>query len=336
MKAGASKSIADFQKRLVVWFRKEARALPWRETSDPYKIWISEIMCQQTGVQTVIPYYLRFIGKFPNVQSLAKSQEEDVLKLWEGLGYYSRARNLRKAAQLVVSEFNGKLPKKREEILKLPGIGEYSAGAILSIAYQIATPALDGNLIRVYSRHYGFTEPVNKPNALKKLWTMAAEHSVLKTGDIRDFTEGMMDLGATVCRPRNAQCQICPLQKTCVSHAKGWQNELPKKDQARKREKYIEHIFLMKKGGKVALMPKGSDSKYPDFYRLPFSAKTSTKEPKVFHSKWKYSVTHRDFQVYVLEKSWPKNLQQKLIWASKKEVSDLMFPAIDRKILKSL
>lgn len=336
MKAVASKSITYFQKRLVKWFRKEARLPPWRETSDPYKIWISEIMCQQTGVQTVVPYYLRFLKKFPNIQALAASQEEDVLKLWEGLGYYSRARNLRKAAQLVMSEFNGKLPQTREEILKLPGVGEYSAGAILSIAHQIATPALDGNLIRVYSRHYGFTEAVNQPSALKKLWKVAAEHSVLKAQDIRDFTEGMMDLGATICRPKNAQCEICPLTRTCVSYARGWQNELPKKRQSRKREKYVEHIFLMRKGSKVALLPRGADSKYPDFYRLPFSIQKNTDEPKVFHSKWKYSVTHRDFRVYVLEKSLPKTLQKKLIWASKAEILSFVFPAIDRRILKNL
>jgi len=327
--------IEDFQMSVVLWFRKQGRALPWRETRDPYKIWISEMMCQQTGVQTVIPYYHRFLKKFPSVNSLAKAKESEVLKLWEGLGYYSRARNLWKASKIIVQEFHSQFPSEYEDVIKLPGIGPYSARAILAIAHSKRQPALDGNLIRVYSRFYGIEEAVNKPKTLKRLWKIATDHVPLKREYLRDYTEGMMDLGATLCRPKNPDCQNCFLAKNCVAKRKSLQSELPRKTAARKREKHIEIVYWMEKKKKLALLKKGSDPKYPHFYRLPF--KTSLHEPpKAKRLKcFRYSVTHRDFKVFVkLARSF--NQSKQLKWVHQRDLKEILLPAVDRKIIADL
>jgi A/G-specific adenine glycosylase len=325
-----------FQKALVSWFRKSARPLPWRETEDPYKIWISEIMLQQTTVQTVIPYYQRFLKKFPKVESLAKAKEESVLKLWEGLGYYSRARNLHRAAKMICQEFGSKLPDNPESIRKLPGIGEYTSGAILAIAYKKAQPALDGNLIRVYSRFYGVEESVNEPSTLKRLWQIAKEHTPSKKDEIRDFTEGMMDLGATICRPKNADCGNCPLSWCCFAFSKNRVAQLPIKSKTQKRQKVCQHIYWNQRRKKIAFLKKGSDPQFPEFHRLPFREVKGKADPKDLLFKEKYAITIRDFQVYVRSAKVPKSLEAKIHWISESQIKKVLLPAIDRKIVRRL
>ena len=210
---------------LLQWYDRVKRDLPWRRSGDPYCIWLSEIMLQQTRVETVKGYYARFLERCPTVQALAQAPEETVLKLWEGLGYYSRARNLHKAAKAIVNEHGGVFPATYEEILKLPGIGPYTAGAIASIAFGQPVPAVDGNVIRVTSRLCGIRENVGVPSVRRKLEEEAA--ALVPKKRPGDFNQAMMDLGATVCVPGTPSCERCPLRTLCDAYAAGDAEDLP-------------------------------------------------------------------------------------------------------------
>ena len=188
------------------------RALPWRKTKNPYAIWISEIMLQQTQVNTVVPYYERWMKKFPTVQSLAGASLTEVLKAWEGLGYYRRARNLHETAKTVCEKFGGKFPDSKEELLKLPGIGRYTAGAVSSIAFGNPDPVLDGNVKRVLARILALRDPVDTGRGEKKLWK-TAENWVKESKSPGDFNQALMELGALVCLPEKPQCGVCPVEK---------------------------------------------------------------------------------------------------------------------------
>jgi A/G-specific adenine glycosylase len=213
------------QKALLKWFDAEKRAMPWRETRDPYRIWVSEIMLQQTQVKTVIPYYERWVRAFPTVDKLARAREEKVLKLWEGLGYYSRARNLHRAAKRVHKELEGCVPDTLEDILQLPGIGRYTAGAILSIAFDQPLPVLDGNVKRVLSRLFALKENGGTTASENRLWALAGE--LLPQKRCGDFNQSLMELGATVCLPRNPMCLLCPLASLCEACKKNAQEDYP-------------------------------------------------------------------------------------------------------------
>ena len=212
-------------RRLLAWYRRHKRLLPWRETTDPYRIWISEIMLQQTRVDTVIPYYERFLKSFPDVFALARAPLQDVLKAWENLGYYSRARHLHEAAKIITGRFGGRIPDTREDIQTLPGIGDYTAGAILSIAYGRAVPAVDGNVRRILSRVFAIDRPVNDPREQKHFFELAA--SLVPAKSASDFNQALMDLGATICRAKNPDCKTCPLALLCLARREGLQNDLP-------------------------------------------------------------------------------------------------------------
>jgi A/G-specific adenine glycosylase len=198
---------------LLGWYARRRRNLPWRSTRDPYCIWVSEIMLQQTRVQSVVAYYERWIQRFPTVERLASANGEDVLRAWEGLGYYSRARNLQRAAQQVVAEHGGHLPRSIAELRALPGIGPYSAGAIASIAYDADEPVVDGNVIRVLTRLFGLPGNPRREPLAGQLWRLARQ--LLPPGKAADFNQALMDLGATVCTPRGARCAECPVARHC-------------------------------------------------------------------------------------------------------------------------
>ena len=225
-----------FQTKLQQWFEIHQRPMPWRETRDPYRIWISETMLQQTQVATALEYYQRFVQKFPTLRDLAAAKSATVMKAWEGLGYYSRARNLHAAAKEVVRRYKGTIPDTREELLSLPGIGRYTAGAILSIAHGKRAPVLDGNVIRVLSRAFRVTENVQQPETVKRLWELA--ESLLPDAGVRGHNEALMELGATVCRPRQPMCQECPVSAFCEAFRYSVQNDLPVKSP----KKPIPHI----------------------------------------------------------------------------------------------
>jgi A/G-specific adenine glycosylase len=211
---------ADFYQPLLRWFNRHKRDLPWRsEPRDPYHVWLAEVMLQQTQVATVIPYYHRWLQRFPTLQSLADAPLDDVLKLWEGLGYYSRARNLHHAAQVVMHDFAGQIPSTVEGLLKLPGVGRYTAGAIASLAFHQDAPILDGNVIRVLTRVFAIATDVKEPATVAKLWQLS--ESLLPRGRAGQFNEALMDLGATICAPHAPMCTDCPLHINCIAYAKG-------------------------------------------------------------------------------------------------------------------
>lgn len=216
-------AIAFLQRSLLEWYGDRGRDLPWRKTRNPYQIWISEIMLQQTQVKTVIPYYERWLTTFPTVEALAAATQQQVLKVWQGLGYYARARNLHQAAQVIVQQHGGHFPREFEAVLSLPGIGRTTAGGILSAAFGLPTPILDGNVKRVLARLTAL--PVAPNRAISLLWEIST--AMLDIQHPRDFNQALMDLGATVCTPRNPDCLSCPWQPFCQAYLSNMQNELP-------------------------------------------------------------------------------------------------------------
>lgn len=213
------------QDELIAWYRVHHRHFPWREDQEPYHIWISEIMLQQTTTETVIPYYQRFMARFPDVNSLALASEEEVYKMWEGLGYYRRARHLHESAKIIVEQYEGKFPHEYEAIRALKGIGDYTAGAISSIAFQQQVPAVDGNVLRIISRVYMIKDNIALSKTQKKIYQIVAH---LLTGkDASAFNQGLMDLGATICRPLHPRCFQCPIAKHCQAFEQHQQEVLP-------------------------------------------------------------------------------------------------------------
>lgn len=211
--------------RLLAWYGRNSRSLPWRGDPDPYKIWVSEIMAQQTRIQTVIPYYQRWIKAFPSIKTLAKADEQEVLKIWEGLGYYSRARNMHKTAQIIMEEYGGHLPEESKLLQELPGIGPYSAAAIASLAFGKNEAAIDGNIRRVLARVFNVTLQLGTPEFEKQLKSLAQAN--LPRGKAGDYNQALMDLGSFVCLPRNPTCPICPLRNNCMAFKEGVQASLP-------------------------------------------------------------------------------------------------------------
>jgi A/G-specific adenine glycosylase len=222
---------------LLKWYRQHGRTLPWRDHPDPYAVWVSEIMLQQTRVDTVVSYFEKWMKLFPDVQSLASASERDVLNAWEGLGYYSRARNLHKAAKIVSEKFNGELPRNLDDLRSLPGIGRYTVGAIASMSFGMDEPTLDGNLRRVFSRLYDVTEFADSPVGEKILWELAAQN--LPKGKAGDYNQALMDLGATICIPKNPRCLICPLMDICKARENGTQDARPVLKPKKKIPHYI-------------------------------------------------------------------------------------------------
>lgn len=224
-----------FQQDLISWFQAEQRDLPWRKDKDPYKIWVSEIMLQQTKVDTVIPYFHRFIEQFPSIESLAAAEEERVLKAWEGLGYYSRARNLQTAVREVQEKYGGIVPNTPKEIASLKGVGPYTSGAILSIAYGIPEPAVDGNVMRVLSRILSIWEDIAKP-ATRKTFEKAVR-AIISEENPSDFNQALMELGAIICTPTSPSCLLCPVREHCQAFKEGNQQELPVKTKSKKQRR---------------------------------------------------------------------------------------------------
>jgi A/G-specific adenine glycosylase len=215
----------DLATPLLNWYNIQARSLPWRGNPDPYAVWVSEIMLQQTRVETVIPYFEHWMRRFPTINSLALASQQDVLAAWEGLGYYGRARNLHRAAQLVQNTMGGKLPADRQALQKLPGIGRYTSGAIASIAFGLDEPTLDGNIRRVLARLFNVEIPAQSPGGERVLWKLAADH--LPISRAGDYNQALMDLGAVICLPRLPECLHCPLADFCQARQLGVQEQRP-------------------------------------------------------------------------------------------------------------
>lgn len=254
-------------KNLLEWYQENKRDLPWRHTHDPYSIWVSEIMLQQTRVEAVKEYYVRFIKRLPTIEDLADIEEDELLKLWEGLGYYSRVRNMQKTAQILVTKGYKNLPTTKSELLSLPGIGKYTAGAILSIAYNKPMVAIDGNVYRVLGRYYKIDESISKSST----YSIYADYMtrILPVKDAGDFTQSFMDLGSTICTPKSPNCEECPLRGECLARRVGHEEEYPKKDK-RKGQKIEERtIFLYIYGDKIAIRKRDDTGLLASLYEFP-------------------------------------------------------------------
>ncbi len=257
-----------FSEQLLAWFDQHGRKdLPWQHDKTPYRVWVSEIMLQQTQVASVIEYYQRFMQSFPSIQSLAEANEDMVLEHWAGLGYYARARNLHKAAKVVMNELKGIFPNTLEEIVRLPGIGRSTAGAILSIAFKQNACILDGNVKRVLCRFHGIEAWPGERKTENRLWSLAEQHTPNKRTD--DYTQAIMDLGATCCTRSKPKCALCPFTQSCIAFKKGLQTQLPKS----KPKKIIPHketwIALIEHEGKILLEKRPPSGIWGSLYSLP-------------------------------------------------------------------
>lgn len=260
--------LKKIQKPLLAWFDANARVLPWRENPTPYRVWVSEIMLQQTRVEAVKPFFERFVAALPDVKALAACPEDELLKLWEGLGYYNRVRNMQSAAQTVVEIYGGEMPADYEKLLDLKGIGSYTAGAVASIAFGIPVPAVDGNVLRVISRVTASREDIMKQSVRKRMEEELK--AVMPQGRAGDFNQALMELGAMVCVPNGmAKCEACPLRTLCIAHAENIVMELPKK--APKKPRRIEQrtVLVIKDGDKAAIHKRPKKGLLAGLYELP-------------------------------------------------------------------
>jgi A/G-specific adenine glycosylase len=255
--------------KLLAWYNTNKRTLPWRGHAQrsAYAVWVSEIMLQQTRVETVIPYFEKWMRLFPDVKALAKTSEHDVLNAWEGLGYYSRARNLHKAAKIVDEQYNGEIPRDLSELRKLPGIGRYTLGAIASIAFGMDVSALDGNIKRVYARIFDIDQPVDSPAGEKILWGLADEH--LPKGHAGDYNQALMDLGAMICVPKNPRCLICPVMKLCKARQNGTQDQRPVMKPKKEVPHYIHAAGVIIERKKVLLAQRPSQGLLGGMWEFP-------------------------------------------------------------------
>lgn len=300
----------QFRQSLVEWFHREKRDLPWRRTKDPYKIWVSEVMLQQTRVDTVIPYYHRFIEKYPSIEALAYADEEELLKMWEGLGYYSRARNLQSGVKEVVEKYGGIVPNNRHDLQQLKGIGSYTAGAILSIAYNLPEHAVDGNVMRVLSRVLHITEDIALPKT-RKTFEKAVEQLIHPVYP-GDFNQALMDLGAMICTPTSPKCLLCPVREYCVSFMEGDADQLPIKSKKTKVKNEYYYVYIAVNDGKVLFERRHSDGLLANMWQFPmiFVEKSPEETGKSFEKTYNVKITK------VLEEDFfeQKHVFSHLIW----------------------
>jgi A/G-specific adenine glycosylase len=268
-----------FSNTLIYWYLQNRRELPWRKTKNPYFIWLSEIMLQQTRVAQGMAYYLKFTSTFPTVFDLAKADESTVLKMWQGLGYYSRVRNLHFSAKLIANEFNGEFPSTFSEIIKLKGIGDYTASAIASICFDEPTAVVDGNVYRVLSRYFGIKTPINSSAGIKEFKLLA--QSLIDKNKAGTFNQAIMDFGALHCKPQNPLCDTCPFSDSCYALEKKLTKELPVKEKKIKvRKRYFNFLVIKTKNDSTILSERKGKGIWQGLYQFPLieSEKTINKE----------------------------------------------------------
>lgn len=257
----------ELRTRLLTWYRENKRDLPWRRTKDPYAIWLSEVMLQQTRVDTVIPYYDRFLSSYPTVHALAEAPLEDVLTKWSGLGYYRRARTLHAAAQQVSRERNGIFPRETNELREIKGIGPYTAGAVASIAFDTAAALVDGNVIRVFARIFAVNEDVRKPAGVAKIWKLAED--LVPKKNPGDWNQALMELGATVCTPRAPRCLLCPVNDLCEARKQGRENDLPILLAKKAPRAWSRAAVVIERAGEVLLTKRRGDRLFGGMWEPP-------------------------------------------------------------------
>lgn len=285
-----------FTTELVQWFLREQRQLPWRETKNPYHIWISEIMLQQTRVDTVIPYYHRFTERFPTPHDLAAADQSEVLKYWEGLGYYSRVKNLQIAVQEVVEKYDGIVPDEKERFESLRGVGPYTTGAVLSIAYGHPEPAVDGNVMRVLSRVLGIYDDIAAPKTRKVF--ESAVHELIDHADPSSFNQGLMELGAMVCTPKSPMCGLCPVNDVCFAYERSVQAELPVKTKKGKTQTIQYDALVYEENGQVAVMQRPDTGLLAGMWQYPLIESTE-EQPGIRVGSVKHIFSHRIWDITV-------------------------------------
>lgn len=347
----------NFSQALLAWYRQNARQLPWREFHSPYTTWISEIMLQQTRVETVIPYYLRWLNQFPDVAALAASDEQTVLNAWEGLGYYSRARSILKTARLLHEQYHDQLPADRQELEKLPGLGRYTAAAIASIAFGLDEVVLDGNVKRVLSRVWNLDIAVDTPAGEKLLWQKAEE--LLPHGEAGDYNQAVMDLGATLCTPRSPNCLLCPVQQICKARQLGLQAERP----VMSEKKAIPHIQVVAavlwRGDQVLIQRRPSQGLLGGLWEFPGGKIEAGETPPqalqreireeleleievgemlgtYHHAYTHFKVTLQAFHAEILSGQAQVHAASEIAWAKIDHLTDYPMGKIDRMISKDI
>jgi A/G-specific adenine glycosylase len=257
----------SFQSRLLTWYGNQCRDLPWRaEPPNPYHVLVSEVMLQQTQVATVVPYFHRFMAQFPTLADLAAAREQAVLRVWQGLGYYSRARNLQAAARAIVADHDGKIPRRHDALLSLPGVGRYTAGAIASIAFGQREPILDGNVMRVLCRLDAIRSDPREPLTNRRLWLRAKE--ILPAKHAGDFNSALMELGATVCTPRNPRCDICPVSRYCRAKAMNLQDLIPPPRKARPTPLVSRWTFAVESRGRWLIQQRPAVGRWANLWQF--------------------------------------------------------------------
>ena len=343
----------DLAGRVVAWQRLHGRhGLPWQGTRDPYRVWLSEVMLQQTQVSTVLGYYQRFLDRFADVQALAAAPLDDVLALWSGLGYYSRARNLHRCAQAVVALHGGQFPPSSQVLASLPGIGPSTAAAIAAFCFGERAAILDGNVKRVLTRALGFEGDLAQVAQERQLWEKARE--LLPDVGVEPYTQGLMDLGAGVCTLRRPACERCPLQSTCVAHAQGRPQDFPVKTRRLKRSRR-EHVLLwLQQGERLWLVQRPDAGVWAGLWSLPEWPADEDLEPRV--AGWpgqgevlpaiEHALTHFDWTLRPLRWTWPDGLQASALqaleaalpagrWVTQAQALQLGLPAPVRRLLIS-
>jgi len=268
----------EYVRKLLAWYGRQGRDLPWRKTRDPYRIWLSEIMLQQTTVAAVTGYYQRFLENFPTVEQLAAAPLEAVIDLWAGLGYYSRARNLHAAARKVVEDFNGVFPADSEQLQRLPGVGRSTAGAVAALAFETHAAILDGNVRRVLCRLLAWQEPARSTRAEKQLWHWA--EALTPRQRVHDYTQAIMDFGATLCTPRQPGCDQCPLASLCRARALGLERDLPVKQPAKKIPTRREVVLLVENAGHLLARRRLADGFLGGLWEFPGISLAESEDPR--------------------------------------------------------
>ena len=352
-------TVRAVQRKLVDWFRANQRDLPWRRNYLPYEVWISEIMLQQTQVKTVLPYYARWMARFPDVGSVAGTPEDVVLKHWEGLGYYSRARNIQRTARILAEEFHSQVPANYPTLRRLPGIGHYTASAILSLAFNQDHPVVDGNVKRVFARLFDIARPVSERASLRFIEESA--RALLPHGKARDFNQGLMELGAVACVPRNPRCLLCPIEKECRSRSVGIElarpvSAPPKRTQAIDVAVGVltprERIFIQKRppgglmahlwefpGGKIQNGETPEDALVREFMEeLDVRVGKLQKIGVILHSYTSFRVTLHAYRCRFDPEGQRPTLRSAVDsrWVTPSQLTDYPFPAANQKLIRML
>ncbi|HJW91765.1 MAG TPA: A/G-specific adenine glycosylase [Anaerolineales bacterium] len=349
--------VVNFQTRLLEWYTQNARRLPWRGNPDPYAVWVSEIMLQQTRVGTALPYFERWMARFPTIRALALASQQEVLAAWEGLGYYSRARNLHRSAQIVMEQHGGELPGDLRALRRLCGIGRYTAAAIASLAFHQDEATLDGNIRRVLARVFDVAAPARSLQGEGQLWELAARH--LPAGRAADYNQALMDLGATICKPRDPECQRCPLSGLCAANRLGIQNQRPVLAPKPEVPHYVVTAAVIRRNGQVLIAQRPTDGLLGGLWEFPggkvhpgedllSSLKREIREELGVEvavqgalGNYRHAYTHFRVSLHAfcctLETGEPHNLAHTdLRWARPAQLADYPMGKIDRQIASQL